>query len=61
LTRALIDHHIGELELSRDIGLIELRTDGIRPKFKPDPPPPAPTAAGEEQGAGSDGNGGTKG
>jgi outer membrane protein TolC len=59
LTRALIDHHIGELELSRDIGLIELRTDGIVPKLKPDPP--APTAAGEEQGAGSDGNGGTKG
>jgi outer membrane protein TolC len=61
LTRALIDHHIGELELSRDIGLIELRTDGIRPKFTPDPPPPAPTASGEGQGAGSEGNGGTQG
>jgi len=61
LTRALIDHHIGELELSRDLGLLELRTDGIRPRFRPDPPPTAPTASGEGQGAGSDGNGGTKG
>ncbi|HET6163942.1 MAG TPA: TolC family protein, partial [Planctomycetota bacterium] len=61
LTRALIDHHIAELELSRDIGLIELRTDGILPKFTPDPPPPAPTASGEGQGAGGEGNEGTKG
>jgi hypothetical protein len=48
LTRALIDHHIGELELSRDIGLIELRrTD--RPVHA------RSAAAGRPQGRGAGG------
>jgi outer membrane protein TolC len=37
LTQALIDHRIGEYELSRDVGLIELGANGIEPKFRPDP------------------------
>jgi hypothetical protein len=47
LTQALIDHRIGEYELSRDVGLLELGTEGIVAKFRPDPPPADPQAKGE--------------
>lgn len=51
LTQALIDHRIGEYELSRDVGLLELGTEGIVAKFRPDPPPADPQAKGEPPGA----------
>jgi outer membrane protein TolC len=38
LTQALIDHRIGEYELSRDVGLLGLDASGVVPKFRPDPP-----------------------
>ena len=52
LTQALIDHRIGEYELSRDVGLLELAPTGIVAKFRPEPPPADPQAKGA---AGPDG------
>lgn len=46
LTQALIDHRIGEYELSRDVGLLELAKDGIVAKFRPEPPSADPQAKG---------------
>jgi outer membrane protein TolC len=46
LTQALIDHRIGEYELSRDVGLLELGTNGIVAKFRPELPSADPQAKG---------------